>query len=110
MLAECYYLLCPFADDATVLTVGTEENDGLLRFLRSAKVYDIDVEVLGKGETWNGGDMNFAGGGQKVNFLKEKLAELIKTKDKDHIVLFTDRSGLIIRLTEPSSLCDVRSF
>ncbi|CAH2034418.1 unnamed protein product, partial [Iphiclides podalirius] len=77
-------------DDVTVLTVATEENDGFKRFLRSARVYGVAVEVLGKGETWNGGDMNYAGGGQKVNLLKEKLSELIKTKDKDHIVLFTD--------------------
>ncbi|CAK1588743.1 unnamed protein product [Parnassius mnemosyne] len=77
-------------DDVTVLTVATDENHGLERYLRSARVYDIDVEVLGKGKTWTGGNMNYAGGGQKINILKEKLGELMKTEDKDHIVLFTD--------------------
>ncbi|XP_014366500.2 procollagen-lysine,2-oxoglutarate 5-dioxygenase isoform X1 [Papilio machaon] len=77
-------------DDVTVLTVATEENDGFKRFMRSAKVYDIDVHVLGQGEKWEGGDMNFPGGGQKVNLLKQKVEELMKTKENDHIVLFTD--------------------
>ncbi|XP_068630751.1 procollagen-lysine,2-oxoglutarate 5-dioxygenase [Battus philenor] len=77
-------------DDVTVLTVATEENDGFKRYIRSAKVYDINVEVLGKGLDWKGGDMNFAGGGQKIILLKEKLADLMRTKEKDHIVLFTD--------------------
>ncbi|XP_013147988.1 PREDICTED: procollagen-lysine,2-oxoglutarate 5-dioxygenase 3 isoform X2 [Papilio polytes] len=77
-------------DDVTVLTVATEETDGFKRFMRSAKVYDIDVQVLGQGEKWEGGDMNFEGGGQKVNLLKAKVDELMKTKENDHIVLFTD--------------------
>ncbi|XP_041987730.1 procollagen-lysine,2-oxoglutarate 5-dioxygenase isoform X2 [Aricia agestis] len=72
-----------------VLTVATEDNHGLERYLRSAKVYGIDVEVLGKGSKWSGGDMNYEGGGQKVNLLKEKLDQLDKD-DKDQIVLFTD--------------------
>lgn len=74
-----------------MLTVATEETDGFKRFIRSAKVYDIDVQVLGQGEKWEGGDMNFEGGGQKVNLLKAKVDELMKTKENDHIVLFTDR-------------------
>lgn len=78
--------------DVTVLTVATDDNHGLERFLRSAKVFDINVEILGRGEKWSGGDMNFAGGGQKVNLLKDKLNELVKSEtNKDHIILFTDR-------------------
>lgn len=74
------------------MTVATGDNHGMERFLRSAKVYGIDVEVLGKGKEWTGGDMNYAGGGQKINLLKEKLSELIKSQNKDQIILFTDRS------------------
>ncbi|KAJ0183831.1 hypothetical protein K1T71_000254 [Dendrolimus kikuchii] len=78
-------------DDVVVLTVATENNHGLGRFLRSCKVYGIDVEVLGMGETWTGGDMNHPGGGQKVNLLKEKLHQLSKSENsKEKIVLFTD--------------------
>ncbi|KAM3968969.1 procollagen lysyl hydroxylase [Aphomia sociella] len=78
------------ADDVTVFTVATEDNHGLERFLRSAKVYGIKVEVLGRGEKWNGGDMNYAGGGQKVNLLKDKVNEMMKSDNKEQLVLFTD--------------------
>lgn len=81
-----------FTEDVTVLTVATDDNHGLERFMRSAKIYGIHVEVMGKGETWSGGDMNYAGGGQKVNLLKNKLTEMTKSKDaKEKIILFTDR-------------------
>lgn len=73
------------------MTVATEDNHGLERFLRSAKVYGIEVEVLGKGKEWSGGDMNYAGGGQKINLLKEKLTELMQLENKNKIILFTDR-------------------
>ncbi|XP_075991583.1 procollagen lysyl hydroxylase isoform X2 [Anticarsia gemmatalis] len=73
-----------------VLTVATAENHGYQRFMRSAKTYGIDVEVLGKHLEWTGGDMNHPGGGQKINLLKSRLEEMMKTETKDTIVLFTD--------------------
>lgn len=77
-----------------VLTVATEENHGFERFMRSAKIYGIDVEVLGKTAVWAGGDMNFPGGGQKINLLKEKLNEIAETSSPETIILFTDRFGI----------------
>lgn len=47
--------------------------------------------MLGKGAKWTGGDMNLPGGGQKINLLKQKLNELMKSGDKEQIILFTDR-------------------
>lgn len=79
------------ADDVTVLTVATEENHGLERFLRSAQVYGIEVQILGKGHEWKGGDMTYAGGGHKVNLLKERLNEMMKSEHKQKIILFVDR-------------------
>lgn len=76
-------------EKVVVLTVATDDNHGLQRFLRSAKVYNIDVEVLGMGRKWTGGNMDFPGGGMKVNLLKEKLTTL--DMKEDTIVLFTDR-------------------
>lgn len=35
--------------------------------------------------------MNYAGGGQKINILKDKLSELMKSENKEQIILFTDR-------------------
>ncbi|XP_013189452.1 procollagen-lysine,2-oxoglutarate 5-dioxygenase isoform X2 [Amyelois transitella] len=77
-------------DDVLVLTVATDETHGLQRYLRSAEIYGIKVEVLGRGHLWSGGDMNYAGGGQKINFLKDKLNELMTSEHKDKIILFTD--------------------
>jgi procollagen-lysine,2-oxoglutarate 5-dioxygenase, invertebrate len=45
------------------------------------------------GKTWKGGDMNYPGGGYKVNLLKEALKPL--KKDENTIVLFTDSYDVI---------------
>ena len=47
-----------------VITVATEETDGYLRFMRSAKLFDLDVEVHGLSESWkkNNRDDEFGGG------------------------------------------------
>ncbi|CAB3225284.1 unnamed protein product [Arctia plantaginis] len=79
-----------YSKGVKVLTVATDENHGFERFMRSAKIYGIDVEVLGKTAVWAGGDMNFPGGGQKINLLKEKLNEIAETSSPETIVLFTD--------------------
>lgn len=74
-----------------MLTVATDDNHGLERFLRSARVYGIEVEVLGKGLQWNGGDMSLPGGGQKINLLRDRLNDILKHENKEQIILFTDR-------------------
>ncbi|XP_069364652.1 procollagen-lysine,2-oxoglutarate 5-dioxygenase [Maniola hyperantus] len=78
-----------------VFTVATEDNHGLQRFLRSAKIYGIDVEVLGMGQKWVGGNMNHPGGGQKVRILKQKLFSMQKLPNRDSIILFTDSYDVI---------------
>ncbi|RVE71226.1 hypothetical protein OJAV_G00072610 [Oryzias javanicus] len=71
-----------------VLTVATEETDGFRRFLRSARNFNYTVKVLGRGQTWSGGDSTGRpGGGQKVRLLKEALQEM---ESKDQVLLFTD--------------------
>ncbi|GFQ84648.1 multifunctional procollagen lysine hydroxylase and glycosyltransferase LH3, partial [Trichonephila clavata] len=40
-----------------VLAVATEETDGFKRFMRSARVYGLNVEVLGMDEEWKGEDL-----------------------------------------------------
>nr|XP_021187543.2 procollagen-lysine,2-oxoglutarate 5-dioxygenase isoform X1 [Helicoverpa armigera] len=97
-------------DDITVLTVATDENHGLERFLRSAKVYGIDVEILGKGTKWTGGDMNLPGGGQKINLLKDKLNELMKSENKEKIILFTDSYDVLFLSSIEEILKKFRSF
>uniref|UniRef100_A0A1A8UJG5 Procollagen-lysine,2-oxoglutarate 5-dioxygenase 1 n=1 Tax=Nothobranchius furzeri TaxID=105023 RepID=A0A1A8UJG5_NOTFU len=76
-----------------VVTVATKETGGFSRFLRSAKYFNYTVKVLGRGETWTGGDyMSAPGGGQKVRLLK---AALEKMTSGDQIVLFVDSFDVV---------------
>lgn len=73
-----------------MLTVATEKNEALERYLRSAKVYGLDVKVLGLGDEWNGGDVRTSpGGGQKINLVKKELEQF--KDDQNKIIMFTDR-------------------
>uniref|UniRef100_A0A336MPH5 procollagen-lysine 5-dioxygenase n=1 Tax=Culicoides sonorensis TaxID=179676 RepID=A0A336MPH5_CULSO len=76
-----------------VFTVASEPNDGYLRYIRSAKHYNIPVTTLGLGQEWKGGDMNSQGGGYKLNLLKDALKPF--KNDEETIVLFTDAYDII---------------
>lgn len=99
-----------------VYTVASDATDGYKRFNRSARVNNISVninafngsyikmymymnetswnssldqvETLGMGFKWRGGDMLSTGGGYKLNLLKRALDELESADET--IVLFTD--------------------
>lgn len=94
MLPILFYLLITIlsltlANDLRVITVATNENDGLARLLQSARHSLFDVKVLGLGTGWKGGNIaKFPGGGQKVRILKEYL-ETMNEKD-DFLILFID--------------------
>ncbi|KAI6647973.1 Procollagen-lysine,2-oxoglutarate 5-dioxygenase 3 [Oopsacas minuta] len=78
-----------------VVTVATDETDGLKRLRRSAEVYDLDLTVTGLGIEWQGGDVaRFAGGGHKVNILKEKLEEW--RDEPNTVIMFTDAYDVIL--------------
>ncbi|GIY64250.1 multifunctional procollagen lysine hydroxylase and glycosyltransferase LH3 [Caerostris extrusa] len=77
-----------------VLAVATEETDGFKRFMRSARVYGINVEILGMDEEWKGGDVRlYTGGGHKVNFLKEAMKKYWEKEDL--IIMFVDSYDVI---------------
>uniref|UniRef100_A0A671NTH8 Procollagen-lysine,2-oxoglutarate 5-dioxygenase 1 n=1 Tax=Sinocyclocheilus anshuiensis TaxID=1608454 RepID=A0A671NTH8_9TELE len=79
--------------DLLVLTVATQETDGFRRFLRSAKHFNYTIKVLGRGETWKGGDyMSPPGGGQKVRLLKSALEDI---QDENRVILFVDSYDVI---------------
>lgn len=80
-------------DKIKVFTVATERTDGFLRFIRSTRVYDINVTVLGLDSEWKGGNMAGQGGGFKINLLRQAI-ETLKSQ-KDTIVLFTDSYDVI---------------
>lgn len=68
-----------------VVTVGTDESK-CEKLYYSARQKGIDIINLGKDIEWKGGTMSGAGGGQKVNLLKEYVKEL---PDRD-VILFCD--------------------
>ncbi|KAK7792169.1 hypothetical protein R5R35_005128 [Gryllus longicercus] len=77
-----------------LLTVATNQTDGYQRFIRSVGIYDIPAQVLGMNQKWLGGDMNYPGGGFKINLLKK---ELLKYKDDpEKIIMFTDSYDVIL--------------
>ncbi|KAL7077406.1 hypothetical protein ACQ4LE_003240 [Meloidogyne hapla] len=76
-----------------LVTIATEETDGLKRLQKSAEYFGHDLKVFGLGEEWKGGHMNFEGGAQKIRLLRENL---LPYKDDDLIVLFTDAYDVLI--------------
>ncbi|XP_077301869.1 procollagen lysyl hydroxylase [Arctopsyche grandis] len=95
-------------DDVVFLTVASNSTDGYQRYIRSASVYDIPVTTLGKGVKWTGGNMNYAGGGQKINLIKKQLEKMKDEGAKDDkIVIFTDSYDVIF-LGDPSEI--VKTF
>ncbi|VDN23600.1 unnamed protein product [Cylicostephanus goldi] len=52
--------LCRYEPELIVVTVATEDTDGLRRLLKSAEEFNIKVQVLGMGEEWKGGDTRVA--------------------------------------------------
>ncbi|XP_069690681.1 procollagen-lysine,2-oxoglutarate 5-dioxygenase 1 isoform X2 [Periplaneta americana] len=81
--------------DFLLVTVATNQTDGFKRFIRSARVYNIPVKVLGLGEKWEGGDVrSHAGGGHKINLFRKELS---KHKDNsERIIMFTDSYDVIL--------------
>ncbi|VDK69176.1 unnamed protein product [Litomosoides sigmodontis] len=77
-----------------VVTVATEETDGLRRLKRTADVNGIKLKVFGMGEQWQGGNTRIEqGGGQKIRILRKSLE---KYKDRnDLIILFVDAYDVI---------------
>ncbi|RCN30936.1 oxidoreductase, 2OG-Fe(II) oxygenase family protein [Ancylostoma caninum] len=86
--------ICGSVPEIVVVTVATEDTDGLRRLLKSAETYDIKVHVFGMGREWKGGDTRTSqGGGQKIRILSEELKPY---KDRDDvIILFVDAYDVV---------------
>lgn len=88
--------------ELVVLTVATDRTAGFLRWERSCLVAGLECAALGMGQEWQGGDMNYPGGGWKVNLLKEAMVTL---KDKkDTMVMFTDSYDVVISVGKEALL------
>ncbi|KAK2117258.1 Multifunctional procollagen lysine hydroxylase and glycosyltransferase LH3 [Saguinus oedipus] len=78
-----------------VITVGTAETEGYLRFLHSAEFFNYTVRTLGLGEEWRGGDVaRTVGGGQKVRWLKKEMEKYADREDM--IIMFVDSYDVIL--------------
>ncbi|KAK5986363.1 Multifunctional procollagen lysine hydroxylase and glycosyltransferase [Trichostrongylus colubriformis] len=85
---------CSAQPRVAVVTVATEDTDGLRRLLKSAETFNIEVEVLGMGEEWNGGDTRVEqGGGQKIRLLRNALKKY--ADEKNMIILFVDAYDVV---------------
>ena len=96
-----------FARDLTVITVATKQTDGYRRFLRSCENAGVKVVTLGMGQEWQGGDMNYPGGGWKVNLLKE---EMKKREDDEDLVMFTDSYDVVVAASKDAIIAQYDKF
>jgi hypothetical protein len=79
-----------------IITVASETNNELNRFLNSLKIHNLNYIVLGLDQIWNGGDMaNGSGGGQKVNLLKSELRKWDDNELNSTLILFSDSYDVI---------------
>ena len=81
-------------EDVLLITVATEMNEPLKRYILSCKQFGFNPKVLGLGTKWSGGDMkNGPGGGQKIILLQEYIKTLNSSDNK--IIVFTDSYDVI---------------
>ncbi len=77
----------------TGLTVATERRPELQRLQESGLRYGLEIEALGLGQPWRGGEMSEGtGGGQKINLLRPALQRL----PPERPVLFVDGYDTLI--------------
>lgn len=82
-------------DKLLVITAATEQTEGYMRFLRTARYFNYTIKTLGLGEEWRGGDVaRTVGGGQKVRWLKEEMAK--HTEQEDLVVMFVDSYDVLL--------------
>ena len=62
------------------------------------------------GEKWRGGDMDYPGGGFKVNLLKKEISNIVEGKDDsvrdvdNLVVMFTDSYDVVLAAGKESNI------
>ncbi|KAK3104424.1 hypothetical protein FSP39_001801, partial [Pinctada imbricata] len=98
-----------FIVELKLVTIATDNTDGLRRYLHSVSHYDLDTEVYGMGVQWDGGNVAVeAGGGQKVNILVEGLKEYEGREDV--ILMFTDSYDAVLTAGKEEILQKFQKF
>ena len=81
-----------YREDIILVTVASDMNDCLKRYISSCKKFGFNPIVLGLGKPWNGGDMEKGpGGGQKIILLQDYL----KKQTENKLIVFTDSYDVI---------------
>jgi len=100
-------------DSFIVVTVATERNEALERFVKSCNYYRIPHKILGLGDDWKSGKAENGvllepGGAQKIIYLRDEM----RTWDKleDTIVMFTDSYDVVFNSPPSDILNRFRSF
>ena len=92
--------------DFKLLTVATESKKAE-DLIRSCKEKDLDLEMLGVGEKWQGGVMaDGPGGGHKVHYLRSRLRNI----DDLDIVMFVDGYDVIVNDSQQELINRFRQF
>lgn len=94
--------------DLLIFTVSTNETDGFKRYMQSAEAYGLSVNVLGMGETWEGGDMRYRGGGYKINLFRQALKPY--QHDSSLLVMFTDSYDVIFLGAKENIIQNFKTF
>ena len=81
-----------YRDDIVLISVATDFNDPVKRYIQSSNKYGMNPVILGLDRDWNGGNMvEGIGGGQKVNLLREFL----NTLESNKLIIFTDSYDVV---------------
>ena len=89
-----------------LLTVATESAKAE-QLINSCKNNDLKLEMLGVGESWQGGDMQSGpGGGHKVHYLRSRLRNV----DDHDIVMFVDGYDVIINDSQEELIKRFKQF
>lgn len=87
------YAFPKFRSDVLLITVATEYNDAVKRYVQTANKYGFNPVILGIKNKWEGGNMiDGIGGGQKVNMLRDYLQKI----KNNILVIFTDSYDVIV--------------
>lgn len=100
-------------DSFMVITVATEMNEALERFIKSCNYYRIPHKILGLGDDWKSGKAENGvllepGGAQKIIYLRDEM----RTWDKleDTILMFTDSYDVVFNSPPSDIISKFRSF
>lgn len=104
-----YTTLTEFYDERIqIVTVGSDETEGLVRFVDSCRTYDFPYIVLGMHTVWQWDLTMGPGGGRKINLLKEYLDKF--ESDDNRLILFSDSYDVIINDNPQSILEKFKQF